>query len=406
MTMATIDDILGGGGYHPDGGTPPKGSAEWAERHGGEEVGNAPKGSEAWAEQHSGDNAPVSSSASSGNESKITPVAHSVEAPAVTTTGSEPEIKKRPASGGGYAALLEKLMPKPMTQEELAKEEKKYKRQQIFNAIGEGIQALSNLFFTTQGAPSMYTGKNNSLERTKVRYDKMMSDNRDNALAYYNLYFRAKQADEAKNDADRRWQRLLGLDAYQRERDKAADQRYQNEWNYKLERDKTADKRYQDEQEYRRERDKKADDQWQQTFNQSKKQHEDDVETERGRNAATAARGVRGKRIGFADGDGNQVGIYENVWKGSMQQVFDAMISDLTPTDETERKRFEREMRKLDTPQKKEDYVKQNWHKSPKASQIMLTLSKLDPATMTSELNDEVVDYEPEEVIDYVPGNK
>ena len=250
----------------------------------------------------------------------------------------------------------------------------------------------------------MYTGKNNSLERTKVRYDKMMSDNRDNALAYYNLYFRAKQADEAKNDADRRWQRLLGLDAYQRERDKAADQRYQNEWNYKLERDKTADKRYQDEQEYRRERDKKADDQWQQTFNQSKKQHEDDVETERGRNAATAARGVRGKRIGFADGDGNQVGIYENVWKGSMQQVFDAMISDLTPTDETERKRFEREMRKLDTPQKKEDYVKQNWHKSPKASQIMLTLSKLDPATMTSELNDEVVDYEPEEVIDYVPG--
>ena len=125
--MATIDEILGGGGYHPNVGNPPKGSAEWAEQHGGEEVGNAPKGSEAWAEQHSGDNAPVSSSASSGNESKITPVAHSVETPAVTTTGSEPEIKKRPASGGGYAALLEKLMPKPMTQEELAKEEKKYK---------------------------------------------------------------------------------------------------------------------------------------------------------------------------------------------------------------------------------------------------------------------------------------
>lgn len=402
--MATIDDILGGGGYHPDGGTPPKGSAEWAERHGGEEVGNAPKGSEAWADQHSGDNAPVSSPAS-GNGSKITPVAQPGTPKVKATTGSDPKIKTRPtADGGGYAALLDKLMPKPMTQEEIAKEEKKYKRQQIFNAIGEGIQALSNLFFTTQGAPSMYTGKNNSLERTKVRYDKMMSDNRDNALAYYNLYFRARQADDAKADGERRWQRLLGLDQYQRERDQAADQRYQNEWNYKMERDKAADQRYQDEQEYRRERDKKADDQWQQTFNQSKKQHEDDVETERGRNAATAARGVRGKRIGFADGDGNQVGIYENVWKGSMQQVFDAMISDLTPTDETERKRFEREMRKLDTPQKKEDYVKQNWHKSPKASQIMLTLSQLDPATMTSELNDEVVDYEPEEAIDYVPG--
>ena len=43
---------------------------------------------------------------------------------------------------------------------------------------------------------------------------------------------------------------------------------------------------------------------------------------------------------------------------------------------------------------------------SPKAPQIMLPLSQLDPAPMTSELNDEVVDYEPEEVIDYVPGNK
>lgn len=404
--MATIDDILGGGGYHPDGSTPPKGSAEWAEQHGGEEVGNAPKGSEMWAEQHSGDNAPVSSPAS-GNGSKITPVAQPETPKVKATTGSDPKIKTRPAAdGGGYAALLDKLMPKPMTQEEIAKEEKKYKRQQIFNAIGEGIQALSNLFFTTQGAPNMYTGQNNSLDRTKARYDKMMNDNRDNALAYYNLYFRAKQADDAKADGERRWHRLLGLDQYQRDRDQAADKRYQTEWNYKVERDKAADQRYQDEQEYRRERDKKADDQWQQTFNQSKKQHEDDVETERGRNAATAARGVRGKRIGFADGDGNQVGIYENVWKGSMQQVFDAMISDLTPTDETERKRFEREMRKLDTPQKKEDYVKQNWHKSPKASQIMLTLSQLDPATMTSELNDEVVDYEPEEVIDYVPGNK
>lgn len=65
-------------------------------------------------------------------------------------------------------------------------------------------------------------------------------------------------------------------------------------------------------------------------------------------------------------------------------------------------------MKKLDTPQKKEDYVKQNWHKSPKASAIMLSLSKLDPATMTSELNDEVVDYVPgggdDDVIDYTPG--
>ena len=93
-----------------------------------------------------------------------------------------------------------------------------------------------------------------------------------------------------------------------------------------------------------------------------------------------------------------------------MQQVYDAMLSDLAPADEAERKRWERQMKKLDTPQKKEDYVKQNWHKSPKASQIMLTLSGIDPATMTSGLNDDVEDYTPgggdDEVIDYTPGNK
>ena len=72
--------------------------------------------------------------------------------------------------------------------------------------------------------------------------------------------------------------------------------------------------------------------------------------------------------------------------------------------------------------QKKEDFVKQYWHKSPKASQIMLILSSLDPATMTSELNDDVEEYTPgggdddveeytpggddDDVINYTPGNK
>ena len=395
--MATREEILGGD-YQQNGGTPQKGTYEWAGQNSGEKVGYAPKGSEEWAEQHSGDNAPVSSPAPR-NGSEITPV--------VTATGSDPETKEISASGGGYAALLNKLMPKPMTQEEIAKQEKKYKRQQIFNAIGEGIQALSNLFFTTQGAPSGYTGSNNSLDRTKARYDKMMNDNRANALSYYNLYFQAKQADDAQADGERRWQRLLGLDQYQRERDQAADQRYQNEFNYKMGRDKVADQRYDDEQEYRRKRDKTADDQWQKTFNLREQQHNDDVETERGRNAATAARGVRGKRIGFADGDGNQVGIYENVWKGSMQQVFDVMAEEgIGKPENLSERRYKIKLSKM-TQKEKEDYVKQNWHKSPKASQIMLTLSKLDPATMTSELNDEVVEYNPnDEVIDYVPGNK
>lgn len=308
-----------------------------------------------------------------------------------------------------YEDLIAQFMPKPKTQEELAKEQKKYRRNQIINAIGEGLTALSNLFFTTQYAPNMYNAKNNSVDRTQVRYDKMMSDNKSNALSYINTIMGARQADDAAARDKRNWERQL-------ERDRIADERYQANIDYRAGRDRIADERYDAEQAYRKERDKAADAWKQKTFDENKrqadrnynfqvKQHKDNVEVKKTAAAATAARGVRGKRLGFSDGDGNQVSIYENVWKGSMQQVYDVMLSDLTPTDETQRKRFEREMKKLDTPQKKEDYVKQNWHKSPKASQIMLALSKIDPATMTSEINDEVVDYTPsEEIIDYVPG--
>lgn len=294
----------------------------------------------------------------------------------------------------GYEALIEKFMPKPKTEEELEKEKKKYRRNQIINAIGEGVSAIANLYFTTKGAPNMYSGRNNSVDRTKVSYERMMSDNKDAAIAYLNARINAKKADEAQANAQRNWERTL-------------------------QRDRISDERYNSEQEYRKQRDQVSDDRWQKTFDENKRRsdreynfsvqsHNDNVQLAHERNAATTAKGVRGKQLGFSDGGGNQVSIYENVWKGSMQQVFDAMLSDLSPQDEKGKRTFERQMRKLDTPQKKEDYVKQNWHKSPKASSIMLALSKIDPATMTSAVNDDVIDYSPDdgEIIDYVPSKQ
>lgn len=377
--MATLDEILGGS--PPDGG------------------GHATKDSQEWAEQNSGDNAPVSS-------------------PTVTTPGSNGNPKPSSASGGGsggYEELFKKLNPyTPPTGEELEKEKKKQRRNEIFAAIGDGIMALSNLFFTTQGAPNMYTGRNTMSAATKVRYDKLVKDREEKNTAYFNGLMRARQADADDAHRERSWQRQLGLDQEARDR-------YNESITHRNEREQIADDRYNSEQAYRRGRDEEADRRWQANFDEDKRrsdrsynlqvrQHNDNVAVRREANAATRARGVRGKQLGFADGNGNQVSIYENVWKGSMQQVYDAMLSDLAPADEAERKRWERQMKKLDTPQKKEDYVKQNWHKSPKASQIMLTLSGIDPATMTSELNDDVEDYTPgggdDEVIDYTPGNK
>ena len=115
--MATYDDILGNGG-----GTPfPKGSKEWHEQQ--QDGSSAPppvKGTQEWAEQKAA-TAPV------------------VTAPKPDTTTTPPPPTKQEGSDGGalsYAELFKKLNPyTPPTDEELAKEKKKQKRDQIFAAI-------------------------------------------------------------------------------------------------------------------------------------------------------------------------------------------------------------------------------------------------------------------------------
>lgn len=153
-------------------------------------------------------------------------------APAVTGSQSEtvavPPAKQTDVNSGSlsYTELYKKLNPyTPPTAEELEKEKKKQKRDQIFAAIGDGISALSNLFFTTQYAPNMYTGKNTMSERTKVRYDKLMKEREGKEKEYYEGLMRARIADEERDDRERKWQRQLGLDDYNRMRNDAKEER-------------------------------------------------------------------------------------------------------------------------------------------------------------------------------------
>lgn len=203
--MATMDDILGNGGGTP----PPKGSKEWHEQQqDAPSVSSPAKGTQKWTEQQA------------------------AAAPAVTGSQSEtvaaPPAKQADVNGGSlsYTELYKKLNPyTPPTAEELEKEKKKQKRDRIFAAIGDGISALSNLFFTTQYAPNMYTGKNTMSERTKVRYDKLMKEREGKEKEYYEGLMKAKIADEEGDDRERKWQRLLRLDDYNRMRNDAKEER-------------------------------------------------------------------------------------------------------------------------------------------------------------------------------------
>ena len=276
-----------------------------------------------------------------------------------------------------------------------AKLKKRQKAAAIISAIGDGLTAISNLYFATKGVHQADRGKSLS-EGARVSYERLIKDFNEEKNNRINWLMKANVEDNRRAKEDREWKRLLRKDDQDR-KDREEDIRHRNEreniederWNKRFEEDKQRSKR---------------------SHELAVKRQEDNAKLQRQRLFGMGTKGLLGKPIGFSDGDGNQVRIYENVWKGSMQQVYDAMLEDLAPTDETQHRRWEREMRRLDTPQKKEDYVKQNWHKSPKASQIMLTLSGIDPATMTSELNDDVEEYTPgggdDEVIDYTPGNK
>lgn len=142
------------------------------------------------------------------------------------TAGQSPTTQVQPSRRLTYEEMFRQLNPyKPPTPEELEKERKKQRREQIFAAIGDGISALSNLYFTTQYAPNMYSGRNTASQRVKDRWDKLAADRNANMTAYINGLMRARQADDAYNDNERAWQRQLGLDKIKQERDKAADAR-------------------------------------------------------------------------------------------------------------------------------------------------------------------------------------
>lgn len=97
-----------------------------------------------------------------------------------------------------YADLFAAMEPyKEPTKEELEKERKKEKRERLFAAIGDGISALSNLFFTTQYAPNMYDpNKETNSEKVENYWTNLRKEREANRQRYVDGYIKAKQADD------------------------------------------------------------------------------------------------------------------------------------------------------------------------------------------------------------------
>lgn len=161
-------------------------------------------------------------------------------------TPAIPEKERRMS----YVDILKQLNPyQPPTQEELEKERKKEKRERMFAAIGDGISALSNLYFTTQYAPNMYNHENSQSDKVRSKWDKLRADRDAQMNAYIKNLMAAQQADDEHAENERRWQRQLGIDAYNQQKD---DEEFQ----------------------YKKERDGVKDDQWQKSYDQKADQFE------------------------------------------------------------------------------------------------------------------------------------
>lgn len=134
-----------------------------------------------------------------------------------------PEKKKL-----SYVEMFQQMSPyTPPTKEELEKERKRQKREAIFAAIGEGISAMSNLYFTTQYAPNAYDPTQGMAATTKARFDKLKKEREDNQRQYMDGYFRAMKMDAEDERDDRNWQHTLEREKVTDHYKEAADARAQ-----------------------------------------------------------------------------------------------------------------------------------------------------------------------------------
>lgn len=121
-----------------------------------------------------------------------------------------------------YTEMFQMLNPyEQKTPEEQAKEKKRERSGRIISAIGDGISALSNLYFTTQGAPNAYTGQNTLSTAYKRRHDELNAKRNANHDKWMNGYLNAIQMDDNMSWRDK-------MQAYRENRDKLGDKRHED----------------------------------------------------------------------------------------------------------------------------------------------------------------------------------
>lgn len=125
-------------------------------------------------------------------------------------------MSQAPLDYGQMAQILDDNVKKSREKDALTEEQIR-KRKRLFNAIGDGLGALTNLYFTTQSAPSVeYDPRGSLTARQQERWDAI--DANRNALAQQE--YQRKQNELAMRLAEQRQLRQEAISARQRAEDR------------------------------------------------------------------------------------------------------------------------------------------------------------------------------------------
>lgn len=131
-----------------------------------------------------------------------------------------------------YDAMLQMInADAPETEAERRRRERKEKRAKLFAAIGDGIGALSNLYFATQGAPSTEAGKNTMSGKLQERLDRLQRERDARKQSYLMNYLRLQQMKRAdENDELTRSYQQQALEHRRNELEERRQRRHLDEW--------------------------------------------------------------------------------------------------------------------------------------------------------------------------------
>lgn len=257
-------------------------------------------------------------------------------------------------------------------EEEDAAEKKKQQRDLNIKSLGDMFNALSNLYFTTQYAPSWYSDKSSMTDRQRERYDRLNAARDANNQAYLNMYLNQADKERQQKNADRAFQ-------FQKENaDREAE----------LQRDKFEYQQTKDDADRDAAAKRQADqNEWQ------------SGENEKNRNATAANQaaqiagqleiaGLKGggsggfhqtKPVQLSNAKGgdekNQFQIDPNIWNYAAPMLARTLAEELHYTPDSV------------NPKSDEEFLLENWSKSDNVTRMLHELSKADPKNFQSIYN-------------------